>query len=175
MAAYGTRTSARRLSKIEYTVDSPDLVHWQASGIAVKTRGEGPVVFQWHGSYWLINDSWAGLGAFRFQQISTQLDAGKPDKQPLREPGTQPTDRAQGNHPDVVVDASGHAWLFYFTQQGGGDAKPDDPTWRRRSVLHVTELHAEKDGILTVDRNAPAMIHMLPPPKNKKSDVTKAW
>jgi hypothetical protein len=38
----------------------------------------------------------------------------------------------------------------------------------------VTELH-EKDGVLTVDRNAPAYIHMIPPPKNKKSDVAKAW
>jgi len=60
-----------------------------------------------------------------------------------------------GNHPDVVVDGSGRAWLFYFTQQSGEDAKPDDPNWKRRSFLHVTELH-EKDGILTVDRNAPA-------------------
>jgi hypothetical protein len=92
----------------------------------------------------------------------------------LKEPGTQPTDRAMGNHPDVVVDGSGRAWLFYFTQQGGEDAKPGDANWKRRSVLHVTELH-EKDGVLTVDRNAPATIHMLPPPKNKKSDVAKAW
>ncbi|HEX9198225.1 MAG TPA: hypothetical protein VF865_01605, partial [Acidobacteriaceae bacterium] len=75
------------------------------------------------------------------------------------------------NHPDVVVDGSGKAWLFYFTQQKGEDAKPDDPTWQRRSFLHVTELH-EKNGILTVDRNAPAYLHMLPPPANKKSDGT---
>jgi hypothetical protein len=157
-------------SKI-YFSDSPDLVHWAAKGIAVKTRGEGPVVFQWHGSYWLINDSWAGLGTFRSTDLTTW------QRQPenlLKEPGTQPTDRAMGNHPDVVVDATGRAWLFYFTSQTGEDAKPDDPNWKRRSVLHVTELH-EKDGILTVDRNAPASIHMLPPPKNKKSDVANAW
>jgi hypothetical protein len=155
-------------SKIYYS-DSPDLEHWTAKGIAIKTRGEGPVAFQWHGSYWLINDSWAGLGAFRSDDLTNWTR--QPDNL-LREPGTQPTDRAMGNHPDVVVDASGRAWLFYFTQQRGEDAKADEATWQRRSVLHVTELH-EKDGILTVDRNAPAYIHMLPPPKNKKSDGLK--
>ena len=157
-------------SKIQFS-DSPDLVHWTAKGTAVTTRGEGPVVFQWRGSYWLINDSWAGLGVFKSADLTTWT------RQPenlLREPGTQPTDRQMGNHPDVVVDGSGKAWLFYFTQQKGEDAKPDDPTWQRRSFLHVTELH-EKDGILTVDRNAPAYIHMLPPPANKKSDVAKPW
>jgi hypothetical protein len=157
-------------SKIYYS-DSPDLVHWTAKGIAVKTRGEGPVVFQWHGAYWLINDSWAGLGAFRSTDLTTWQR--QPDNL-LKEPGTQPTDRAMGNHPDVVVDGSGRAWLFYFTSQTGEDAKPGDPNWKRRSVLHVTELH-EKNGVLTVDRNALASIHMLPPPKNKKSDLAAAW
>ena len=70
--------------------------------------------------------------------------------------------------------ASGKAWLFYFTHQSGPDLDSTLSNSARRSVLHVTELH-EQDGILTVDRNAPAYIHMLPPPKNKKSDVAKAW
>lgn len=154
-----------------YFSDSPDLVHWTPKGIATTNHGEGPVVFQWHGSYWLINDPHTGLAVFRSDDLTTWHQ--QPDNL-LREPGAQPTDRAVGNHADVVVDASGRAWLFYFTQQGGLDNKPDDPTWRRRSFLHVTELH-EKDGILTVDRNAPATIHMLPPPKNKKSDTAKPW
>jgi hypothetical protein len=154
-----------------YFSDSPDLVHWTPKGIATANHGEGPVVFQWHGAYWLINDPHTGLGVFR----STDLTTWK--QQPenlLREPGTQPTDRAVGNHPDVVVDGSGRAWLFYFTQQGGPDAEGHPRGWERRSVLHVTELH-EKDGVLTVDRNAPAAIHLTPPPKNKKSDVAGAW
>ena len=149
-----------------YFSDSPDLVHWTHKGIATTNHGEGPVVFQWHGAYYLINDPHAGLAVFRSDDLTTW------HQQPqniLREPGTQPTDRAMGNHADVVLDATGRAWLFYFTHQGGADDKPGDPTWRRRTFLHVTELH-EKDGILTVDRNAPADIHMLPPPKDKKSD-----
>jgi hypothetical protein len=154
-----------------YFSDSPDLVHWTPKGIATTNHGEGPVVFQWHGHYWLINDPHAGLAVFRSDDLTTWT------QQPnniLREPGTQPTDHAVGSHADVVVDATGRAWLFYFTQQGGENASPNTRGYARHSVLHVTELH-EAGGILTVDRNAPAYIHMLPPPKNKKSDVAKAW
>lgn len=154
-----------------YFSDSPDLVHWTPKGIATTNHGEGPVVFQWHGAYWLINDPHAGLAVFRSNDLTTWKQ--QPDNL-VRMPGTQPTDRAVGNHADVVVDRGGRAWLFYFTSQGGADAEGHDPSWGRRSVLHVTELH-EKDGVLTVDRNAPAYIHLLPPPRNKKSDVAKAW
>jgi hypothetical protein len=154
-----------------YFSDSPDLVHWTPKGIATTNHGEGPVVFQWHGSYWLINDPHAGLAVFRSDDLTTWR------QQPnniLREPGTQPTDHAVGSHADVVVDATGRAWLFYFTQQGGENASPNTKGYARRSVLHVTELH-EQGGTLTVDRNAPAYIHLLPPPRNKKSDVAKPW
>jgi hypothetical protein len=158
-------------SRIWYS-DSKDLVHWTEKGIAIKNNnGEGPIVFQWKGSYWMLEDTAPGLSAFR----STDLEnwTRQPDKL-LLTPGSQPTDRMEGKHPDVVVDGTGRAWLFYFTQQGGPDAEGHDRGWARRSVLHVTELH-QQDGILTVDRNTPADIHMLPPPKNKKSDVAGAW
>jgi beta-xylosidase len=156
-----------------YFSDSADLVHWTPKGIATTNHGEGPVVFQWKGAYWLINDPHAGLAVFRSDSDALTTWKQQPDNL-LRVPGTQPTDRAIGNHADVVVDGSGRAWLFYFTSQGGPDAEGHDRGWGRRSFLHVTELH-EQDGVLTVDRNAPAYIHMLPPPKNKKSDVAKAW
>jgi protocatechuate 3,4-dioxygenase beta subunit len=154
-----------------YFSDSPDLVHWTPKGIATTNHGEGPVVFQWRGFYWLINDPHAGLAVFRSSDLTNW------QQQPrnlLSEPGTRPTDRAMGNHADVVVDGSGRAWLFYFTQQSGADAQGHDPGWARRSALHVTELH-EANGILTVDRNAPATIDMIPPPINKKSDMAGAW
>ncbi|HEY4380570.1 MAG TPA: hypothetical protein VGN01_09515 [Acidobacteriaceae bacterium] len=156
-----------------YFSDSPDLVHWTHKGIATTNHGEGPVVFQWHGSYWLINDPHQGLAVFRSDSDALTIWKQQPNNL-LREPGTQPTDRAVGNHADVVVDASGRAWLFYFTHQSGPDAEGQPAGWARRTYLHVTELH-EKDGILTVDRNAPATIHLLPPPANKKSDVAKPW
>jgi beta-xylosidase len=154
-----------------YFSDSSDLVHWTHKGIATTNHGEGPVVFQWHGHYWLINDPHAGLGVFRSDDLTAWHQ--QPDNI-LREPGTQPTDRAVGSHADVVVDAAGRAWLFYFTQQGGENASRNTRGYGRHSVLHVTELH-EENGIITVDRNAPAYIHLLPPPKNKKSDTAKPW
>jgi len=154
-----------------YFSDSPDLVHWTPKGIATANHGEGPVVFQWRGYYWLINDPHAGLAVFRSSDLTTWQQQ---PKNLLSEPGTRPTDRSIGQHPDVVVDGSGRAWLFYFTQQGGADAQGHPPSWARRSVLHVTELH-EANGILTVDRNAPATISMIPPPINKKSDMAGAW
>lgn len=154
-----------------YFSDSPDLVHWTPKGIATTNHGEGPVVFQWRGSYWLINDPHAGLAVFRSDDLTMWKQQ---PKNLLSEPGTQPTDRAMGNHADVVVDGSGRAWLFYFTSQGGADAQGHDAGWGRRSVLHVTELH-EANGVLTVDRNAPATIDMIPPPINKKSDMAGEW
>ena len=76
--------------------------------------------------------------------------------------------------PTLWSTAAGARGSSTSPQQGGADAEGHDRGWGRRSVLHVTELH-EQDGVLTVDRNAPAYIHMLPPPTNKKSDVAKAW
>jgi hypothetical protein len=158
-------------SRIWYS-DSKDLVHWTEKGVAIKNNsGEGPVVFEWKGSYWMLEDTAPGLSAFRSSDLENWTR--QPDKL-LLTPGTQPSDRMEGKHPDVVVDGAGKAWLFYFTQQGGPDAEGHDRGWARRSVLHVSELH-EADGLLTVDRNAPAYIHMLPPPVNKKSDMAGAW
>ena len=158
-------------SRIWYS-DSKDLVHWTAKGIAIKNNsGEGPVVFQWKGAYWMLEDTAPGLSAFRSSDLENWTR--QPDKL-LLTPGTQPTDRMEGKHPDVVVDGTGRAWLFYFTQQGGEDRDPALPGSARRSVLHVSELHGA-GGVLTVDRNAPAEIHMLPPPMNKKSDMAGAW
>jgi len=157
-------------SRIFYS-DSSDLEHWTAKGTVTDSHGEGPVVFQWKGSYWMVEDTDPGLSVFR----SMDLAAWKRQPQKILEkPGTQPTDRSQGKHPDVVVDGAGHAWLFYFTQQAGPDKDDAVPFSERRSVLHVSELH-EAGGVLSVDRNVPAAIHMLPPPQNKKSDVAKAW
>jgi hypothetical protein len=41
-------------------------------------------------------------------------------------------------------------------------------------TLHMTELH-EANGVLTMDRNAPAYIHMPPQPINNKSDMMEPW
>ena len=54
---------------------------------------------------------------------------------------------------DVVV-VEGHAYLFYFTHQGGEDAAKADDRWHQRSAIQAAELKLQ-DGWLSVDRDAP--------------------
>jgi beta-xylosidase len=139
--------------------DSPDLYHWTAKGVAIPgVNGEGPKVFKWKDQYWLIADVWKGFAVFR------STDCLKWERQPdniLAEPGTQPTDRAQGNHADIVVSA-GRAYIFYFTHQRGADAQGKDPDWNKRTVIQVAELK-EAGGIITCDRNQPVHVELRPP------------
>src|SRR5215469_1683678 len=47
-------------------VNSTDLDHWTPGGVAVDDRpSEGPIVFRWKGSIWMIVDAWSGLGVYR--------------------------------------------------------------------------------------------------------------
>lgn len=79
----------------------------------------------------------------------------------VKEPGTVPTDRTKGNHPDVAVSADGRAYLFYFTHQVGADAEGKPAGWKRHTVIQVAELEL-KDGTLTCDRNKPVKINLVP-------------
>ena len=133
-----------------YYADSPDLFHWTSKGNAIAgVSGEGPKVFQWKGSYWLIADVWDGLAVFRSADCLhwTRLEGNL-----LKEPGTIETDRAKGSHADVVV-SGGRAWLFYFVHQ------PGDEEQRKHTVLQVVELQ-DHDGALAADRNAPTRIEL---------------
>ena len=133
-----------------YYADSPDLFHWTSKGYAIRgVSGEGPKVFSWKGSYWLIADVWDGLAVFRSSDcLNWTRQAGNL----LKEPGTVETDRAKGSHADVVV-SGGRAWLFYFVHQSG------DQEQRKHTVLQVVELQ-DHDGVLTADRNAPTRIDL---------------
>lgn len=138
----------RQGSRILYA-DSSDLKTWTVGGVAVDTPGEGPKVFRWKGRYWMISDPWKGLLVMRSD------DAKQWTRQPgylLAQPGIQPTDRAKGQHPDVVV-AGDRAFLFYFTHQSGEDEAAGDPAWHKRTVIQLAEL-VEKDGVISVDREA---------------------
>ena len=145
--------------KHTYYADSPDLRHWTDRGLAVAQRGEGPKVFRWRGSWWMIIDLWRGLAVYRSQDALHWTQ-----QQPvlLAEPGKGPDDGVIGGHADVVVDGD-RAWLFYFTHPGrrGFDARKDGPE-QRRSVIQVTELK-EAGGVLSVDRDAPTHIRLGEP------------
>ena len=68
----------------------------------------------------------------------------------LADPGTRPTDRAKGQHPDVIV-AGDRAYLVYFVHQSGEPEAAANPRWQRRTVLQAAELR-EEGGVLSVLR-----------------------
>ena len=147
-----------RAGKAIRYADSADLVDWQVKETVVDTPGEGPKAFRWKGRWWLVSDAWKGLLVMRSD------DATHWTRQPgylLGEAGLQPTDRAKGQHPDVIVSGD-RAYLVYFVHQSGEPEAERDPAWARRSVLQIAEM-VEKDGVLSIDREAPMRVRLTPP------------
>lgn len=147
--------------KAIYLAESPDLFQWTDKGKVIGDKaGEGPKVFRWRGSYWMIVDQWQGLGVYRSD------DAVKWQAQPqkqnlLAEPGQGADDEVKGGHADVVVSGD-RAYLFYFTHPGRRGANANkDTAEQRRSSIQVVELEI-KDGWITCDRNKPVAIKLLP-------------
>ena len=66
-----------------------------------------------------------------------------------------------GHHPEIILSGD-RAYMFYFVQPGVQESK--------RSSLQVVELKYDPASqTLTADRNAPTLIHLLPP-KNVESE-----
>lgn len=147
-------------AKSIYYADSPDLYTWTDRGKATGDQpGEGPVVFEWRGSYWMVVDLWEGLGVYRSDDLETWT------RQPgtlLGEPGTGLDDQVVGRHPGIAL-AGDRAFLFYFTHPGHFFA-PDDLHGyaNRRTSIQVAELQLE-DGRLITDRDAPTRIDLQTP------------
>jgi hypothetical protein len=146
-----------RMNKAIRTADSTDLVHWKVGARLTDTPGEGPKAFRWKGRWWLVSDAWKGL-------LMMRSDDGKNwTRQPgylLADAGKAATDRAQGQHPDVIV-AGDRAYIVYFVHQSGEPQAATDPQWHRRSVLQIAELR-EADGVISVDQNAPTEVALKP-------------
>lgn len=141
-----------RAGKAIRYADSRDLTHWSVKGTVTDTPGEGPKAFRWRGTWWLVSDAWKGL------LVQRSTDATHWTRQPgylLADAGRRPTDRAKGQHPDIVVGGD-RAWIVYFVHQSGEEQAKGDPRWHRRSVLQIAELR-ERDGMLSVDREAPVV------------------
>jgi len=147
-----------RQNKAILYADSPNLTDWQVRGRLTETPGEGPKAFRWKGAWWLISDPWRGLLVMRSDD---GVNWTRQEEHLLADAGTAPTDRAKGQHPDVIVSGS-RAYLVYFVHQGGEEQAAGDPTWHRRSVLQIAELH-EQGGRLSVDREAPVELALVPP------------
>ena len=145
-----------------FALDSTDLVHWKKvlPDPVTDTSSEGPKVFRYKGWYWLIADAWKGLIVLRSK------DAAHWTEQPTRileEPGLERTDRAKGQHPDVLVN-DGQAFIYYFVHQGDEPEARRDPYWHQRTVIQVARLKYAK-GWLSVDRNETVRVPLKAPPQ----------
>lgn len=145
-----------RMNKAIRFAEGTDLVHWTIRGNAVDTPGEGPKGFRWKGKWWLISDAWKGLLVLRSDDDGAHWI--RQSDHLVADAGTIDTDRAKGQHPDVIV-AGDRAYLVYFVHQSGEPEAAKDKDWGRRTVMQIAELH-EKDGLLSVDRNAPTEVDL---------------
>lgn len=130
-----------------YAADSPDLCHWTVRGpVITDCAHEGPNVFQWRGSYWMITDPWRGLGVYR----SADLEHWTRQADILTGKGSRADDGAIGHHADVLVQGE-RALIFYFTHPEVEGMAPADFVWTyaaRRTSLQAAELALEGDTLI---------------------------
>lgn len=151
-----------RDGKSIYYADSRDLYHWTDKGKAIAARGEGPKVFSWRGSFFMIVDAWKGMEVYRSDNL---LQWTKQEQRILEAPGSGKDDHAIGGHCDVVVN-DGKAYVIYFTHPGRGRDHPAPKTSFdfRRSVLQLAELNLN-DGQVECDRDRPVVTPWVLPGK----------
>ncbi|TCM99049.1 glycosyl hydrolase family 32 [Paenibacillus sp. BK033] len=133
-----------------YAADSEDLYHWHNPRPVLTHRGhEGPNVFRFKGSYWMIIDEWRGQGVYR----SDDLDNWERNGMILETPGVRKDDAWIGHHADVVVTGN-EAYVFYFTHPGrnGMQEGAKEGYEQRRSSVQAARLDV-RDGILVCDRD----------------------
>ncbi|MGO4542216.1 glycosyl hydrolase [Paenibacillus sp. 2TAB19] len=144
-----------------YAADSEDLYEWKVVGPVITGRGhEGPNVFWFKGSYWMIVDEWRGQGVFR----SDDLDTWERNGLILDQPGAREDDGGIGFHADVVVQGD-NAYIFYFTHPGRNGALNNEGQERqyesRRSSVQAAKLDVV-DGKLICNRDEPFEMNLLP-------------
>jgi hypothetical protein len=143
-----------------WLAESDDLYNWtwRDKPVIADQAHEGPKVFEFKGSYWMVTDQWAGMGVYR----SGDLENWKKQETPiLAEASNRPEDTPSGAHGDVVVIGD-QAYIFYFTHPGRKthftatlDEDGKYPYAEKRSSIQVAELVVE-NGILKVkDRDKP--------------------
>jgi hypothetical protein len=140
-----------RDGKSIWYADSPDLTTWTDRGKAIAARGEGPKVFRWKESWWMIVDAWKGMEVYRSNDL---LNWTKQEQRILQQAGKGRDDAAIGGHCDVVVNGD-RAYIYYFTHPGRRTDAPAPPQSfeGRRSVIQVAELQYS-GGLVLVDRDA---------------------
>jgi hypothetical protein len=143
--------------KTIYYADSRDLYNWEDKGQAIAARGEGPKVFHWQNTHWMIVDVWKGMEIYQSDDL---LHWRKQPARILEQPGKGKDDAAIGGHCDVVVN-DGKAYVFYFTHPGrpAANPAPRNSFEAKRSVIQVAELKYV-NGALTCDRDETVSINL---------------
>jgi sucrose-6-phosphate hydrolase SacC (GH32 family) len=144
-----------------FALESKDLTNWKKvpDPSVSKLYGEGPKVFQFQGSYWLIKDPDSGLDVYKSSDLTRWTYQGKI----LQNPGNRPDDSSIGKHADVVV-CSDRAYIIYFTHPNGQDYPEKNGLMQlvaKRTSIQAAELKVE-GGNLTCNRNAPFRIRLTP-------------
>ncbi len=145
-----------------YAADSTDLYEWKVVGPAVTGFAhEGPNVFEWKGSYWMVVDEWKGLAMLKSSDALTWTRR----KDILATPGKRLDDGTIGQHADVLVQGD-EALIFYFTHPGRNEKHPQviaevEPYASRRTSLQVAQLEFDGDSIIC-DRDRPFTISIKP-------------
>jgi hypothetical protein len=137
--------------------DSKDLYNWIDKGKAIAARGEGPKVFYWQKTYWMIVDVWKGMELYQSDDL---LKWNKQTTRILEQPGTGKDDGAIGGHCDVVVNDN-KVYVFYFTHPGKtkNSPAPNNSYQAKRSVVQLAELEW-KDGQIICDRDKEVFISL---------------
>ena len=146
-----------------YAADSDDLYHWTVQGAVITDcPHEGPNVFTWQGSYWMITDFWHGLAVYR----SRYAVHWERQEDILGAPGQRAEDGVIGGHADVLVQGE-RAFVFYFTHptwdRGSERYGMDDihPYHVKRTSIQVAELEFHENK-LVCDRDKPFDFSLQP-------------
>lgn len=136
-----------------YAADSSDLCKWTVVGqVITDCAHEGPNVFRWKDSYWMITDPWCGLGVYR----SDDAEKWERRKDILDIGGTRCDDGTEGHHADVLVHNQ-EAFIFYFThpEYNKGIKTDEGRSYRhRRTSIQVAKLEIHGQDLMC-NRNMP--------------------
>jgi hypothetical protein len=132
-----------------YAADSNDLFNWEVVGpVITGFAHEGPNVFFWKNSYWMVVDQWCGLGVYKSEDGEKWVRNGIL----LNEGGHRKDDGTIGLHADVHVQGE-NAYIFYFTHPDRNKDTDEQSYKSKRSSLQVAKLEMQND-LLICDRNA---------------------
>ncbi|WP_231597421.1 hypothetical protein [Bacillus sp. SA1-12] len=132
-----------------YAADSDDLYNWEFVGpVITDFPHEGPNVFNYKDSYWMIIDKWSGQAVYQ----SSDCEKWVLNNTILNKPGIRKDDGTIGLHADVHVQGD-NAYIFYFTHPERTESLNETSYESKRTSIQAAKLDFV-NGKLICDRNA---------------------